>query len=81
MLSPLLSAIVVNVITKNARGVWLMNYCTLTTLFSWAKPWKVQMILELEGRIEKSGFEGKRFGGKRVGRRTVQKQDRPMWSW
>ena len=51
VLSPLLLAIVVDVITENARRVWLMNYCVQMTLFSRAKPWKTikEKILELEG--------------------------------
>ena len=40
VLSPLLFAIVVNVISeKMQQGVWLMNHCTQMTLFSRAKPW------------------------------------------
>ena len=33
-LSPLLFAIVVDVITEKQEGMWLMNYCMLMTLLS-----------------------------------------------
>ena len=34
VLSPLLFAIVVDVITENLKGVWLMNHCMQMRLFS-----------------------------------------------
>ena len=89
LLSPLLLAIVVNLIAENAkRGVVNKLQCALThdrPCSHERKHAKLKgKILELERCTVKKGFEGQhqknKSDGKRVKRRTVQKQDRSMWS-
>ena len=81
VLSPLLFAIVVDVITENARKVVVNELLytddlvfmseTLEDLKERFSNWKD--ALESQDQKNKSD-------GKRVGRRTIQKQDRSMWS-
>ena len=81
-MSLLLFAIVVDVITENARGE--VNECMQMTLFHEQNRGRFKgKILELEGALESKSLKvntRKTSDGKWVRRKTIQKQDRSMWS-
>ena len=85
VLSPLLFAIVVNVITEARRGVdnellyvddLVLTSKTIEDLKERFWNWKDA----LESKDLKINTRKNKSDGKQVGRRTIQKQDRSMWS-
>ena len=83
VLSPLLFAIVVNVITENARrGVVneLLYADDLVRMNEDMEDLKERSCYRKDALESKGQHQKNKSDGKRVEKRTIQKQDRSMWS-